>query len=168
MHSLTTPARVLIGVLLAIGLLATSTSSALARSTDDEASKRVPGTAEHAGRVASGYGCNTSAQSLRCYGAIYYSAARDAVGYSTDYSTSTYANRRAYRECSRYSSSCRRVITVRNACAALAVLYWSSGAVRRYDWGYSEKSQWVAVRRAKAKVGTGAKTRTYLCTTRYS
>jgi hypothetical protein len=167
MHSFTTQARLLLGALLTVGLLTAGTTSAVAKPDADITREIVPGTSEYSKVAASNYGCNTAAQDLRCYGAIYYSPHNGAWGLSTDYKSATYANRRAYKECAKHSGSCRRVVTVRNACAALAVRYWSDGSVRNYAGGWDRRDKWTAARKAKANAGAGSRTRTYLCTTRY-
>ncbi|WP_109508709.1 DUF4189 domain-containing protein [Nocardioides speluncae] len=168
MHSLTTPARVLVGALLAIGLIVAGTTTAIAKPDAGTNREIVPGTSERSTRVASSYGCNTSAppHRLACYGAIYYSPSRDAVGFSTDYRNATYANRRAYKECAKHSGTCRRITTFRNTCAALALVY-SGGQVVSWGYGKNYYNEWDAVRRAKKEAGPGAQTRGRACTSRY-
>lgn len=168
MHSLTTPARLLLGALLAVGLLTAGTTVAVAKPEAGTAREIVPGTSERSISAARGYGCNTAAQRLRCYGAIYYSPSTGAWGLSTNYGTKEYANRKAYNECRQHAGSCRRIITVLNSCGALAARYWSSGSLRNYNYGYDKYDKWDAVRDAKRRTGAGSKTVTYMCTTRYA
>lgn len=177
MHSMTTPVRLVLGACLAAAIMVSGTMATTAAATTT--TKVVPAAASDRdlgsqaaarGSVAlrSAYGCNPSRRE-RCYGAIYYSPGHDAVGYSYDYKTGTYAKRKAKAQCVKYGSTygCRHLTTFWNSCAALAVTRWSTGEIRRYAWAYGYQDQWDAVRAAKKKAGTGSKTRTWVCTTRY-
>lgn len=64
------------------------------------------------------------------YGAIAYSPATRADGWSHSYATRAEAERRALRECSSRARDCRVAIWFKNACGALAVGQnggWGSG-----------------------------------------
>ena len=102
------------------------------------------------------------------YGAISVAMTDGAGGYSYDYGTKKSAKRAAQRACknkSNYPSSCRKIVWVRNGCAAVVAKYWSDGSVRRYAWGIgSTKRQ--AINRAKAELNYTGRTNTWVCTTR--
>lgn len=112
---------------------------------------------------------DTTAQNYttgRYYGAI--SLASDAaVGYSYDYSTKTKALNAAQKACKRASrrdSTCRKIVWVRNGCAAVAIK-WNGRQVTRYGWAVRDSKN-AAIKAAKSKCGKTCIVRAYTCTTR--
>lgn len=102
------------------------------------------------------------------FGAISLSVADGAYGYSYDYPTRAGAQRRAHRGCtnkSRYPGYCRKVVWVRNGCAAVVVKWNANGSIRRYNWGvaYTRKR---AVKLAHRNMPAGSRMRVAVCTTR--
>lgn len=101
------------------------------------------------------------------YGAIAINTRTGASAYSYDYKTKSAAINAALKKCKRYAhgSSCRTAIWVRNACGAVAYKTYSNGSWRYQSaWATSKKA---AIARAKRPLGKGAKTLTWVCTTRY-
>lgn len=102
------------------------------------------------------------------YGAISVSMADGAGGWSYDYGTKRAAKRAAQRSCknrSDYPGSCRKIVWVRNGCAAVVARYWSDGSIRRYAWGIGNTKR-QAINRAKAELNYLGRTNTWVCTTR--
>ncbi len=89
-------------------------------------------------------GAETALANRSSYGAVAYSTSTGATGWSRHYATRSAAERRAKRECERYSGSgdCRAVVWVRNACAALA-----TASNRAYGWAWNT-NRYTARRRA--------------------
>lgn len=101
------------------------------------------------------------------FGAISLAFRGGAVGYSYDYRTKRAALRALYRKCrsaSSYPGSCRKIVWVRNGCAALAVR-WQGSNIARYGWGVA-RTRRAAYRTALNKCGARCVKRVYVCTTR--
>ena len=110
----------------------------------------------------------SSASARNYYGAIAINTRTGAYGYSYDYKTQSGAINAALKKCRRsaYGSYCRTAVWVRNACGAVAYKTYSNGSWRYQSaWASSKKA---AIARAKRPLGTGARTLTWVCTTRYS
>lgn len=152
MHTLTTSARVVLVALLAAVLVASGTAATGAAKPDPTA-----GITAEKGAIGP-----ENARAGDYYGALYYDVNKDVYGWSSRKSTSRAANRAAYNDCKRNARSCRRVLTLRNSCAGLAVRY-SNGRVVEAAWGYHPKSHWTALRNARTKVGADAYSRTKFC-----
>lgn len=107
-------------------------------------------------------GAETTLAKSANYGSIAYSTSTGAMGWSTNYRTRTAAERRARRECERYSGSgdCKPVVWVRNACAALA-----TASNRAYGWAWNTRRD-RAVQRSLvecSKRGRSCKVRRVIC-----
>jgi len=99
------------------------------------------------------------------FGAI--SVASDgAYGYSYDYGTKKKALKKSFKSCKRYSNypgTCKKIVWVRNGCAAVNVKYNRSGYVKRVKWGVAGSR--VAAKRA-ARRNFGGKFLASVCTSR--
>lgn len=115
---------------------------------------------------------DSSASARNYYGAMALNIRTLSVGQYNDAGTRDGAERMALKRCklNRLSSYCRKVVWVRNGCAAIAVKYDSKNRPVRYASAYGSQ-KWPTVRLAKKRAqgsssaGT-VKTRAYLCTTR--
>jgi serine/threonine-protein kinase len=97
------------------------------------------------------------------YGAIAFSPATGAHGWSYDYPSRSAAENAALANCGRYASDCRVPIWFRNACGALAV-----GAGNGYGSGWGT-SRAIAERYALQvcrRYTSGCRIRRWACTTR--
>lgn len=154
MNTIRVQARLVLCALIATVLVASGTAAAGAANPD-----RPPSAGTTAEKGALGP-ANARPGDFR--GAIYYDASRDVYGWSSRKGSYRGANRAAYNDCKRNARNCRRVITIRNSCAALAVRY-SNGRVVEAAWGYHPTNYRTAVRNARRKIGDGAYTRAKLC-----
>lgn len=97
------------------------------------------------------------------YGAIAFSQATGAHGYSYDYNSRSAAQQRAMQECRRYGRGCKIANWFRNACGALAV---GNGNGWGAEWG---NTRGEAERLALQRCGTHTSNcwvRRWVCTTR--
>lgn len=105
------------------------------------------------------------------FGAISVNILTWGYGYSYDYRTKYRAQQRAQRACINHSGKywryCRKVVWVRNGCAA-ADGQWQRGTGRmiRLSWGIGFTKR-IAKRRAYAKLYQPKRNITWVCTTRY-
>lgn len=114
----------------------------------------------------------SSASARNYYGAMALNTRTLAVGYYYDARTRSGAEKMALARCKNYQSGsyCRKVVWVRNGCAAIAVKYDSKNRPVRYASAYGNQ-KWPTVRLAKKRAqgsssaGT-VRTRGYVCTTR--
>jgi hypothetical protein len=101
------------------------------------------------------------------YGAIALNIKNGYASYSYDYRTKRKAIYVAYHRCRAKSgapSYCRKVVWVRNYCAATVVRWTSDGSIYRYAWG-GGRTKRKAIRAAHAKL-SNARLRVWVCTTR--
>lgn len=116
---------------------------------------------------------DSSASARSYYGAIALNTRTLSVGTYNDAKTQAGAEKLALLRCkSRTSGSyCKKVVWVRNGCAAIAIKYDSKNRPVRYASAYGKyKDSTIALakKRAKGPTSNGTiKTRVYLCTTRY-
>lgn len=107
----------------------------------------------------------TASKARNYWGAIAIS--RDAAwGVAYDHRSKSGALKAAQRRCKSHSSEpgqCRKVGWVRNACGAVAVKYYDSGAVRRYKFGYGQTKN---AAKSRARRNFGGDILTWVCTTR--
>lgn len=116
---------------------------------------------------------DSSTSARNYYGAMSLNTRTLAVGMYNDASTRSGAERMALKRCQQWRSPsyCKKVVWVRNGCAAIAIKYDSKNRPVRYASAYGSQ-KWPTVRLAKKRAqgpssaGT-VKTRGYLCTTRY-
>ncbi|CAM3397449.1 DUF4189 domain-containing protein [Nocardioides dubius] len=101
------------------------------------------------------------------FGAIALNVNDGWSGWAYDKATKARAKKAAVKHCKSRSDTagCRTVLWVRNGCGAVAVRV-KGGQIVKYR-GAIAFTKKAAVRKAKAKVGKGAKLHTYVCTTRY-
>ncbi|MFS3128879.1 DUF4189 domain-containing protein [Nocardioides sp. Bht2] len=101
------------------------------------------------------------------FGAIALNVNDGWSGWAYDKATKAKAKKAAVRHCKSRSDTagCRTVLWVRNGCGAIAVRV-KGGEIVKYR-GAIAFTKKAAVRKAKKKVGSGAKLHTYVCTTRY-
>lgn len=101
------------------------------------------------------------------FGAIALNVNDGWSGWAYDKKTKSGAKKAAVRHCKSRSdtSGCRTVLWVRNGCGAVAVRV-KGGQIVKYR-GAIAFTKKAAVRKAKNKVGKGAKLHTFVCTTRY-
>ena len=103
------------------------------------------------------------------FAAIAVDRADAAYGYGQDYTTRSGAERRALRECRRFSTTdgCRNVVWVRNGCAAVAVRQRADGRVTRMAWGLGASRTQAKFRAVSACQEDGRRCRALasVCTT---
>lgn len=96
------------------------------------------------------------------YGAIAYSPATGAHGYSYNYNSVAGAQRRAMGECASRGYGCRIAVNFRNACGALAVgpRGWGSG------WGGTRQRAQLEALKSCGRHSAGCRIRVWSCTDR--
>lgn len=171
MLSLTTNLRVaatlvVAAVLALTGLTATSVAAAATPATRHTV---LPARAPDLAGAARPVTADPLGRRVRYFGAI--SVSRDwAAGWAYDYRTRHRAVRASLHNCkirSNYPGSCRKIVWVRNGCAAVAAK-WSptTGFITRVSWGIAYTKR-KAIRRAKAKLSAPKRTVAWVCTTRF-
>lgn len=106
------------------------------------------------------------------YGAIAINTKTLARGYTIDAKTKYWAERGAMNRCKSYQKKqyCKKVVWVRNGCAAVAIKYDSKNRPVRYASAYGKyKQSTIDLARKRAGLGSpkGTRTHIWLCTTRY-
>ena len=96
------------------------------------------------------------------YGAIAYSPATGAQGYSYDWSSKAAAEQRALKECKARGSGCQVAIWFRNACGAIAVgsSGWGSG------WGATSAIAGAQAKKSCSGYSSDCEVIRWVCTTR--
>jgi serine/threonine-protein kinase len=97
------------------------------------------------------------------YGAIAYSTATGAHGWSIDYPSRSAAESVALQNCRKHGADCVVPIWVRNGCAALAV---GSGNAYGSGWGTTRGLAESFALQSCRKVAANCAIRRWICTTR--
>ncbi|KRF15420.1 hypothetical protein ASG90_12030 [Nocardioides sp. Soil797] len=151
-------------LLLTLGILAAFNTSA---SADPSAGP----SASDANAVSAKQVTATSARQAarrNYFGAIHVNYKEGTGGYAYDKSSKNKAKKASMKMCksrSRVNSGCKLALWVRNGCGAVAVRVKNGQVVKARSaiaWGKKK-----AIRKAKNKVGKGAKRYAFVCTTRY-
>lgn len=102
------------------------------------------------------------------FAAIAVEVPKGAYGYGFNYDSRSAAETRALDECELFAQrpeNCRKVVWVRNGCAAVAVIRRENGNIRRMAWGIANGKR-QAIQRAKDAAGQGSRLLVWVCTDR--
>lgn len=162
-------ATLIAAALLAETALTTTPAVASAPAARATASTVVPASApDHSGSARPVPGAPLARRHF-FYGAI--SVSPDwAAGWAYDYRTKARALRASLRACKRHSNypgSCRKIVWVRNGCAAVAAKWDpSTHFITRISWGIGFTKR-KAIHRAKRKLSVPKRTVAWVCTSRF-